>query len=143
MKNKNFLFRSAFKGYVETVLIALVVALVLRFFVVAAYKIPTLSMMPNLAVGDFILVNQMSYGFKIPFVDKRLAESLPKRGDIVVFRCPQNPDSHCVKRVIGLPIRVSRKLSRNDPGEPEPRGFFVAFSKSTKYCISCSKEFCG
>src|SRR5262249_7264066 len=65
------------------------------------------SMIPTLLVGDFIFVNKMSYGLRIPFTDPakvhKLWEQPPKRGDVVVFINPHRPDTDYVKRVVGLP----------------------------------------
>lgn len=83
------------------------------------FKIPSGSMIPTLMIGDFILVNKFSYGFKIPFSDMYsdpiyiTKSKFPKRGDVVVFKFPQDPDVNYIKRVIGLPgdkIRVRDKV---------------------------------
>lgn len=73
------------------------------------FRIPTGSMIPSLMIGDFILVNKFSYGFKVPYSDM-FGEPIyitnfkqPKRGDIVVFKYPKDPSMNYVKRVIGLP----------------------------------------
>ena len=82
----------------------LALVLVLRSFVAEPYKIPSSSMMPNLLVGDFILVNKFSYGLRLPVNNhKFLALGEPARGDVVVFKPPHAPDQNWIKRVIGLP----------------------------------------
>jgi signal peptidase I len=108
-----------FREYMESLIVAVAVALVLRFFVIAAYKIPTGSMVPTLKVGDFIFAYKLPYGIPIPFSGgDRWAMQLPKRGDVVVFRYPNNRDVNYVKRVVGLPgdrIAIkNKKLQIND-----------------------------
>ena len=99
--------KSAAREYTESIGGAILVALLLRAFVFEPFHIPSGSMIPTLLVGDFIFVNKMSYGLRIPFTDPskvhKLWESAPQRGDVVVFINPQHPDIDYVKRVIGLP----------------------------------------
>lgn len=98
------------REYVESLLVALVVALLLRSFVVEAFKIPSDSMVPTLMTGDHIFVSKMSYGVRVPLTRKWLVKfSPPKRGDVIVFRYPnyeQDPKKKgddYIKRVVGLP----------------------------------------
>ena len=92
------------REYVESISVAVAVALLLRAFAVEAFKIPSPSMVPTLQVGDHIFVNKSAYGPEIPWVGKRLFESLPpKYGDVVVFRYPENPSQDYIKRVVALP----------------------------------------
>ncbi|UCG77963.1 MAG: signal peptidase I [Nitrospirota bacterium] len=87
--------------YTEAIITALVLALIIRAYVVQAFKIPSGSMIPTLVVGDHILVNKFIYGTKIPFTDKKiLAFKEPKKGDIIVFKYPENPKRDFIKRVI-------------------------------------------
>lgn len=96
--------RILLREYLESLIVAVLLALVIRFFVISAYKIPTGSMVPTLKVGDFIFSYRLPYGVPIPFSGgKRISMELPKRGDVVVFRYPENPRVNYVKRVIGLP----------------------------------------
>jgi signal peptidase I len=82
------------------VLIAIVL---LRFFVLAPYQIPSGSMMPSLIEGDFIAVSKLAYGLQLPFSDERLMPTgSPRRGDVIVFRSPTEPRD-LVKRLVGLP----------------------------------------
>lgn len=96
--------KSLYKEWIEPFLIAAVVALFIRQFVVEAFKIPSGSMIPTLTIGDHLLVNKFLYGPRIPFTDLRLFPwKEPKRGDIIVFKYPENEDKNFIKRVIGLP----------------------------------------
>ena len=92
------------KEYVKSILIALVLALFIRTFVVQAYKIPSGSMIPTLMIGDHILVNKFIYGVKLPYLRKTIIPvSRPKRGDVIVFIFPLDKSKDFIKRVIGLP----------------------------------------
>jgi len=95
--------KSVFWEWVESILIAFVLAMVIRTFVIQAFKIPTGSMRMTLIEGDAILVNKFIYGAKIPFTDLRLpALRQPKRGDVVVFIFPQDPKKDFIKRLVGV-----------------------------------------
>ena len=83
---------------------AILVALVLRCFVMEAFKIPSGSMIPTLAIGDQIFVNKYIYGPRLPFTTQRLVTfACPKRGEVIVFVCPKSPNEDYIKRVVGLP----------------------------------------
>ena len=89
---------------IEAILVAIVIALFIRTFVVQAFKIPSGSMKQTLLIGDHILVNKFAYGVKIPYLHKTLIPiDNPQRGDIVVFRYPVDPSKDFIKRVIGIP----------------------------------------
>src|SRR5206468_10128656 len=106
-KHLGFARKSAAREDTESIGGAILVALLLRAFVFEPFHIPSGSMIPTLLVGDFIFVNKMSYGLRIPFTDPghvhKLWERPPQRGDVVVFINPQHPDVDYVKRVVGLP----------------------------------------
>lgn len=100
--------RGEVREYTESILIAVGVALLLRAFVVEAFKIPSGSMLPTLQISDHIFVNKLSYGPTLPFSKTRVMSSLPpKRGDVVVFEYPDdnldNPRQNFIKRAIALP----------------------------------------
>ncbi|NUP07021.1 MAG: signal peptidase I [Polyangiaceae bacterium] len=92
------------REYAESIAIAVGVALLLRVFVIEAFKIPSSSMVPTLMVGDHIFVNKFKYGPLLPLTDKRLFSDLPPaRGDVIVFKYPQNMEQDFIKRVIAIP----------------------------------------
>jgi signal peptidase I len=78
--------------------------LLLRSFLVEPFRIPSGSMLPTLLIGDFILVNKFTYGIRLPVADTKVIElGRPQRGDVVVFRYPEDPSVPFIKRVVGLP----------------------------------------
>ena len=92
------------REYAESIIIAVILALIIRTFLVQAFKIPSGSMEDTLAIGDHILVNKFLYGTKIPFTDKRILKIRdPRRGDVIVFEYPEDPSKDFIKRVIGTP----------------------------------------
>jgi signal peptidase I len=92
------------REYAESIVIAVILALIIRTFVVQAFKIPSGSMEDTLAIGDHILVSKFIYGTEIPFTDKRVLKiRAPRRGDVIVFEYPVDPSKDFIKRVIGIP----------------------------------------
>lgn len=89
--------------YLVSLLVAAVLAVIVRSFIVTAYKVPTGSMQPTLKPGDFIFATRFDYGLHLPWSDKVALQSLPERGDVVVFSYPSQPQVNYVKRVVGLP----------------------------------------
>jgi len=101
----------------------LLFVLVIRSFVFEPFRIPSGSMMPTLLQGDFIFVKKYSYGLRLPVIEKKCLETgQPKRGDVVVFRLPSDPNVNYIKRVIGLPgdeiVYANHRLTVN--GVPVP-----------------------
>jgi signal peptidase I len=95
--------KSTFREYAESLFIALLLALFVRTFIVQAFRIPTGSMRMTLIEGDRILVDKVTYGIRIPFVDLQLPEiRRPQRGDIVVFRSPEDPGRDFIKRLVAV-----------------------------------------
>ena len=94
---------SKIKEYAEAIVIAILIAVFIRTFIVQAFKIPSGSMKPTLEIGDHILVNKLSYGIKIPYLRKTLIPTgEPGRGDIAVFIYPVDKSKDFIKRVIGV-----------------------------------------
>ncbi len=92
------------REWIESLIIAFILAMVIRTFLVQAFRIPTGSMRTTLLEGDIILVNKFIYGAKIPFTSFRLpALREPKRGDVVVFIYPQDPKKDFIKRLVAVP----------------------------------------
>ena len=96
--------KSVFREYFEAIVIAILLALFIRTFVVQAFKIPSGSMLPTLQIGDHLLVNKFIYGIKVPFSGKMIVPLKEiARGDVVVFRFPKDRSVDYIKRVIGIP----------------------------------------
>ena len=92
------------REYTESIIWALILALVIRSCVVQAFKIPSGSMEDTLVIGDHLLVNKFIYGIKIPFTETRMLKIRnPIRGDVVVFEYPVDRSKDFIKRVIGVP----------------------------------------
>ncbi|WP_428828048.1 signal peptidase I [Azonexus sp. IMCC34842] len=82
----------------------ILIVFVLRSFLFEPFKIPSGSMIPTLLVGDFILVNKFTYGIRLPVINKKIISiNEPQRGDVMVFRYPEDPSLDYIKRVVGLP----------------------------------------
>jgi len=123
--------KSTLREYFESIVIAVILALFIRTFVVQAFKIPTGSMENNLLIGDHLLVNKFVFGPTATGLERAL---LPigtiKRRDIIVFKYPEEPDRDFIKRVIGLPgetVEVrEKKVYINGTALDEPYVHFLA-----------------
>lgn len=93
--------KSQVREWIESIIIAVILSLFIRAFIIQAFKIPSGSMIPTFEIGDRIFVNKFLYGAKVPFIDFRLpAVRQPKIGDIIVFVSPEVPKKDFVKRLI-------------------------------------------
>lgn len=108
------------QDYVESILIAILFALIVRTFVLSGYRVPTSTMAPSLKPGDFIFSFRIPYGLRLPLTQKKFGGAVPERGEVVVFTFPDQPRVNYVKRVIGIPgdlVEIKQgKLSVN--GKP-------------------------
>jgi len=96
--------KSVAREYLESIVVAVILALFIRTFAVQAFKIPTGSMEPNLLIGDHLLVNKLVYSPSLaPWEDKLFGKKPIQRGHVVVFKYPEEPWRDFIKRVIGLP----------------------------------------
>ncbi len=137
--------KSRLRENIEAIVVAVILALFIRAFVVQAFKIPSGSMKETLLVGDHILVNKFIYGIKIPLIQKTLIPiKKPQRGDVIVFRFPEDPDKDFIKRVIavegdvveirdkqvyvnGKPLKCDHAVFKDPhiiPGDIQPRDNF-------------------
>ncbi len=117
--------------YMEALIWAGAIALIVTTFIVQAFKIPSGSMLETLQIGDHLLVNKFIYGLKRPFSDEYLFRGAdPEVGDIIVFRYPEDPSLDYIKRIVGTPGDVlemrDKVLYRNGKAVDEP---YVRFSQ--------------
>jgi signal peptidase I len=129
MKEPQEKTKSKWREYGESLLIALIIAIIVRSFFLQAFKIPSSSMEPTLLIGDHLLVNRLSYVVKVPFADTVLFHlGRPERGDVVVFRYPEDRDKDFIKRVIateGDTVEIKDKvIFVNGKRIEDPWGFF-------------------
>ncbi len=117
--------RGHLRENIEAILVAILIALFIRTFVVQAFKIPSGSMKQTLQIGDHILVNKFIFGVKVPYWNKTIIPfKSPQRGDIIVFKYPVDPNKDFIKRVIGVggdvvesrnkQLYVNHKLANHD-----------------------------
>ena len=129
--------KSTFREYAEAILMALLLALFIRTFIVQAFKIPSGSMIPTLAIGDHILVNKLSYGIRMPFLEKYLVEfGTPARGDVIVFIYPEDRSKDFIKRVIGVAgdtVEVrNKKVYINGKAVDDPHAHFEGYDPQAR-----------
>jgi signal peptidase I len=139
--------KSTLREYFESIVIAVILALFIRTFVVQAFKIPTGSMENNLLIGDHLLVNKMIFGpTESPLERAIMPVGEIKRGDVIVFKYPEEPDRDFIKRVIGLPGETlevrEKKVYINGKPLDEPYVHFLQpptsaseFSEVTSYDV--------
>jgi signal peptidase I len=123
--------KSTLREYFESIVIAVILALFIRTFVVQAFKIPTGSMEENLLIGDHLLVNKFVFGPSATALERAvLPIASLKRGEVVVFKYPEEPDRDFIKRVIGLPGETvelrEKKVYINGMPLNEPYVHFLA-----------------
>ena len=126
------------KEYLEPIVVAILIALFIRTFIVQAFKIPSSSMEPTLQVGDHILVNKFIFGIKIPFTDMKLMEfKKPQRGDVIVFIYPKDRSKDFIKRVIGTEGEkieiIRKKIYVDDKLIDDPWGYYDEKSELMRY----------
>ena len=135
---------------IEGIVVAILIALFIRSFIVQAFDIPSGSMEPTLLPGDYILVNKFIYGVRIPFSNTKIFPyNNPKRGDVIVFIFPKNPSEDFIKRVIGMPgetvqiiqgkIYIDNALISDPWGyfdKKEPPGFIQAVENFGPFKVS-------
>ena len=130
--------KSTLREYFESIVIAVILALFIRTFVVQAFKIPTGSMEENLLIGDHLLVNKFAFGPTASAVEKAVLPIADiKRGDVLVFKFPVEPERDFIKRVIGLPgesVEVKeRKIYINGTQVDDPHAHYLLPASSADY----------
>jgi len=118
------------KEYLEPFVVAVLIALFIRTFVVQAFEIPSSSMEPTLLIGDYLLVNKFTYGIRIPYTNSKFFQfKKPQRGDVIVFIFPLDRSKDFIKRVIGTEGEkveiIHNKIYINDRLIDDPWGHFV------------------
>lgn len=91
------------REWVESLIVIALIAIVIRSFIVAPFKIPSSSMVPTLEIGDYLFVWRYSYGFRVPFTDLQFLPKPARRGDVVVFDYPEDRSKDYIKRIVGIP----------------------------------------
>ncbi|MDE2366291.1 MAG: signal peptidase I, partial [Betaproteobacteria bacterium] len=120
----------------------ILVVFCLRSFLVEPFKIPSGSMIPTLLVGDFILVNKYTYGIRLPVINVKIMDiKEPQRGEVMVFRYPENPSMDYIKRIIGVPgdlitYRDKRLFINDVPVKTEPDGEYTYVESGLNYVYS-------
>jgi len=119
--------KPVWQEWIESLIIIALLAIVIRSFIVAPFKIPSSSMIPTLEIGDYLFVLRYPYGFKIPLTDIQLMSKEVTRGDVAVFVYPEDKSKDYIKRIVGIPGDVvlyrDNKLTVNGKEMPlKPKG---------------------
>ena len=122
--------KSRFRQNVESLLLAVVVALLVRASVVEAFWVPSGSMLPTIQIGDHLFVNKLAYGMHLPFVEQEVTQWRPvRRGDVVVFISPVDRNIDLIKRIIavaGDTVEIrNKRLFINGQEVPDPNAHFT------------------
>ena len=129
--------KNAFWENLKTVFLAILIALIIRSFLIEPFRIPSHSMYPTLRVGDYLFVTKYTYGYSrysfpggFPIFKGRIWYSEPKHGDVVVFKFPKNTHTDFIKRIIGLPgdkvqMKDGRLYINNEKVERQERGRYI------------------
>ena len=131
--------KSTIREYFESIVIAVILALFIRTFVVQAFKIPTGSMEENLLIGDHLLVNKFVFAPTANAFERALLPVTPiKRGDVIVFKYPEEPDRDFIKRVIGLPgetieVREKKVYVNGQPLDEPYAHYLLPVSTPSEY----------
>lgn len=135
------------REWADALIFAFVIAMIVRSFLFAPFKIPSGSMIPTIEVGDHIFATMYSYGLHIPFTDVRLFGQSPERGDIVIFPFPGDPSVDYIKRVIAkggetLEVR-GREVWVNGKPLDEPYAY-IDPGKEAVFGVKCEGlRYCG
>jgi signal peptidase I len=121
--------KSQLREWGESIVIALILAMFIRTFVIQAFKIPSGSMIPTLLIGDHLLVSKFVYGIRLPLIGKTIFKFKdPQRGDVIVFICPVDRSKDFIKRVIGLPGDkieiINKKVYINGKLYADPHAYY-------------------
>ena len=155
--------KSKIREFIEGIIAAVLIALLITTFVIKMYKIPSRSMVPTLLVGDQLVVNKLIYGIKIPYFRNTIIPITdPQRGDIIVFIYPKDRSLDFIKRVIGIggdtieiqdkKIFINGKLFTNNtgiytdkiiyPGSVQPRDNFgpITVPKGSLFVLGDNRD---
>ncbi|MHB8916001.1 MAG: signal peptidase I [Thiobacillus sp.] len=132
--------------YARSFFPVILIVFALRSFLVEPFKIPSGSMLPTLLVGDFILVNKFTYGIRLPVINKKMIPlNDPQRGDVMVFRYPQDPALDYIKRVIGIPgdtveYRDKQLTINGQPVPSQPAGTYAYMGNGLSYVTAAVRN---